>query len=64
MNINLWDLCETLINCLHFMQFISISLHDIDCKQTCGKKIYHMNRVSWLKPLYQAYGVYAQGVEV
>ncbi len=41
-----WD-----FDCLHFAQYISISPHGIDCKQTWCKKIYCMDRVSWLKPL-------------
>ncbi len=41
-----WDL-----DFLHFAQYISISPHGIDCKQTWCKKIYCMDRVSWLKPL-------------
>ncbi len=44
--IKLWD-----FDCLHFAQYILISPHGIDCKQTWCKKIYHMDRVSWLKPL-------------
>ncbi len=36
---------------LHFAQYISISPHGIDCKQTWCKKIYRMDKVSWLKPL-------------
>ncbi len=31
-NIKLRDLCET--DCLHFAQYISISPHAIDCKET------------------------------
>ncbi len=42
----MWD-----FGCLHFAQYILISPHGIDCKQTWFKKIYHMDRVSWLKPL-------------
>ncbi len=45
-NIKLWD-----FDCLHFAQYISISPHGIDCKQTWCKKIYCMDRFSWLKPL-------------
>ncbi len=41
-------------DCLHFAQYILISLHGIDCKQTWCKKIYHMDRVSWLQPLFWA----------
>ncbi len=48
-NIKLWNLCE--FDCLHFAQYISISPHGIDCKQTWCKRIYHMNRASWLNPL-------------
>ncbi len=40
-----WD-----FDCLHFAQHFNRS-HGIDCKQTWCKKIYHMNRVSWLNPL-------------
>ncbi len=36
---------------LHFAQYISISPHGIDCKQTWCKKIHCMDRVSWLEPL-------------
>ncbi len=43
---NVWD-----FDCLHFAQYISISPHAIDCKQTWCKKIYLMDRVSWLKSL-------------
>ncbi len=43
---HVWD-----FDCLHFAQYILISPHGIDCKQTWCKKIYDMNRVSWLKPL-------------
>ncbi len=39
-------------DCLHFAQYILISPHGIDCKQTRCKKIYRMDRLSWLKPLY------------
>ncbi len=38
-------------DCLHFAEYILISPHGIDCKQTWCKNIYHMDRVSWLKPL-------------
>ncbi len=41
-----WD-----FDCLRFDQYISISPHGIDCKQTWCKKIYCMDRISWLKPL-------------
>ncbi len=41
-----WD-----FDCLHFAQYILISPYGIDCKQTWCKKIYRMDRVSWLKPL-------------
>ncbi len=51
MNIKLWDLQVWDFDCLHFAQYISISPHGIDCKQTWYKKIYCMDRVSWLKPL-------------
>ncbi len=43
----MWD-----FDCLHFAQYILISPHGIDCKQTWCKKIYRMDRVSWLKPLF------------
>ncbi len=39
-------------DCLHFAQYILISPHGIDGKQTWFKKIYRMDRVSWLKPLW------------
>ncbi len=32
--------------CLHFAQYILISPHGIDCRQTLCKKIYRMDRVS------------------
>ncbi len=48
--IKLWDLCETLIVCILLSTFL-ISPHGIDYKQTWYQKIYHMDRVSWLKPL-------------
>ncbi len=38
-------------HCLHFVQFISMSPHGIGCKQTWCKKIYRMNRATWLNPL-------------
>ncbi len=41
---------------LHFAQYILISPHGIDCKQTWCKKIYHMDRVSWLKHLCYTLG--------
>ncbi len=41
-----WD-----FDCLHFAQYILISPHGIDCKKNWCKKIYRMDRVSWLKPL-------------
>ncbi len=44
-----WD-----FDCLHFTQYISISPHGSDCKQTWCKKIYCMDRVSWLKPLIKS----------
>ncbi len=40
---------------LHFAQFILISPHGIDCKQTWCKKIYHMDRGRWLKHLCISY---------
>ncbi len=49
-NIKMQDLCETLIVYI-FAQYISISPHGIDCKYTWCKKIYHINRASWLKLL-------------
>ncbi len=42
-NIKLWDFA-----CLHFAQYILISQHGIDCKQTWCKPIYCMNGASWL----------------
>ncbi len=42
-----WD-----FDCLHFAQYILISPHGIDCKQSWHKESYHMDRVSWLNPLY------------
>ncbi len=45
-----WD-----FDCLHFAQYISISPNCINCKQTWCKKIYCMDRVSWLKPLTLTY---------
>ncbi len=45
-----WD-----FDCLHFAQYILISPHVIDCKQSWCKKIYPMDRVSWLKPLSMCY---------
>ncbi len=42
-------------DCLHFAQHISIRPHGIGCKQsqqTWCKKIYHMNKATWLNPLY------------
>ncbi len=44
MNMKLSDLCET--GCLYFVQYISVSQHGIDCKQTWRKKIYCMNSSS------------------
>ncbi len=38
-------------DCLHFAKYISMSPHGIVFKQTWCKKIYHMNRATWLKPL-------------
>ncbi len=35
----------------HFAQYISMSPHGIGCKQTWCKKIYLMNRATWLNPL-------------
>ncbi len=43
---HVWD-----FDCLHFAQYILISPHGIDCKQTWCKKIYRMDRDIWLKPL-------------
>ncbi len=50
-NIELWDLCESLIVyiLLSTCQWVHMAL--AVCKQTWCKKIYHMNRVSWLNPL-------------
>ncbi len=45
-DIKLWD-----FDCLHFAQYIWISPHGIDCKQTWCKRIYCMDRISWLKPM-------------
>ncbi len=42
----MWD-----FDCLYFAQYISISPHDIGCKQPWCRKIHHMNRASWLNPL-------------
>ncbi len=38
-------------DCLHFAQYIWISPHGIGCKQTWSKKIYRMNRATWLNTL-------------
>ncbi len=43
-------------DCLHFAKYISIWPHGIDCKQTWScwcLKIYHMNRATWLNPLWK-----------
>ncbi len=40
---------------LHFAQCISISPHGIDCKQTWCRRIYRMNKASWLNPLIIIY---------
>ncbi len=40
-------------DCLQFAQYISMSLHKIECKQTWCKKIYNMKKATWLNPMYR-----------